>query len=81
MLKTIISQQWQFTGYVDQRIVLIFEDSGPNVPNTTIKNTTYQNGLFWEGLSNEVGYVRRDKNVTPVELNAGFKVTMLDSSP
>ena len=47
----------------------------------TIKITTYQHGLFWEGLCNKFGYVSKDKNVTPVELNAGFKVTMLDSSP
>ena len=32
------------------------------------------------GLYNKTGYVGRGKEFTPVELNAGFKVKMLDSS-
>ena len=50
VLKIIIRQQWPFTGKVVQRIILIFEDSGPNVLNKTINITYIPRRFIWEGF-------------------------------
>jgi hypothetical protein len=58
-------------------MILIFENSGPNEHNTTMKHTyisrRFVSGGFVQGI---IGYVGRDKEVTLVELNVGFKVTL-----
>ena len=48
--KIIISQQWPFTGNIVQRIILIFEDAGPNVPKTTIQITYIPRRFMFVGV-------------------------------
>jgi hypothetical protein len=52
-------QQWRFTGNVVQRIVLIFEHSGPNVLNTTINITCKPRGFIWEGVAQKDRLLRQ----------------------
>jgi hypothetical protein len=51
---------------------------------TECNNTKYVHGMtfIWGKVVHEnIGYVGRDKEVTPVELNAGFKVTCQTANP